>query len=108
MFDSLRSQVPQWLRRAKWQAVDRAWAGQWQAVRAAATPWMKREFEAARAKLLGEGRREDVVVDRDALDGWIRDAAPPGVPYEAVVLPGSELRSRFPDGPTERRGQHLL
>jgi ferredoxin len=108
MFDSIRRHVPPWLRRVKSQAVDRAWAGQWQAVRAAATPWMKRELEAARARLLGAGRRDDVVVDRDALDRWIRDAAPPGVPFEAVVLPGSALRSRFPDGPTERRGQHLV
>jgi ferredoxin len=48
------------------------------------------------------------VIDRAALDGFVRDAAPPGVPFEAVVLPGSELRSRFPDGPAERRSHHLL
>ena len=38
----------------------------------------------------------------------MRDAAPPGVPFEAVVLRGSELRARFPDGPNERRSLHLL
>ena len=107
MLGSLRQHVPQWLRRARSQAANLAWARQWQAVRAVATPWMKQEFEAARKKLQG-GRREGVVVDRDALDGWLRDAAPPGVPFEAVVLPGSELRSRFPDGPAERRSHHLL
>ncbi len=107
MVGPIRNRVPQWLRRAKAQAIDLAWAGQWRAVRAAATPWMKQEFEAARAKLRGE-RRDDTIVDRDALDGWLRAAAPPGVPFEAVVLPGSELRSRFPDGPTERRSHHLL
>lgn len=108
MFGPIRQHVPQWLRRAKWQAINLAWTGQWRAVRAAATPWMKREYEAARAKLGGEPRRDDVVVDRGALDGWLRDAAPPGVPFDAVVLPGSELRSRFRDGPAERRGHHLL
>jgi ferredoxin len=108
MFASLRQQVPQWLRRAKWQAINLAWSGQWQAVRAAATPWMKQELEAARARLAGEPRREGIVVDRDALDRWLRGAAPPGVPFEAVVLPGSELRARFGDGPMERRSLHLL
>ncbi len=108
MFGPLRERVPPWLRRAKWKALDRGWAAQWHAVRAAATPWMKQEYAAARAKLLGEPRRDDVVVDRDLLDGWLEGAAPPGVPFEAVVLPGSELRARFPDGPEERRSLHLL
>ena len=48
------------------------------------------------------------MIDRDALDGWLRAAAPPDVPFEAVVLPGSELRSRFADGPATRRSHHLL
>ncbi len=108
MFDSVRKQVPQWLRRARAQATDLAWRKQWQAVRAAATPWMKQEFEAARKRLRGEPREREIFVDRDALDGFLRDAAPPGVPFEVVVLPGSELRARFPDGPTERRSHHLL
>jgi ferredoxin len=108
MLDSLRQHVPPWLRRTKWHAINLAWAGQWQALRAAATPWMKQEYEAARAKLRGEPRDQEVVIDRAALDGWVRDAAPPGVPFEAVVLPGSELRARFPDGPAERRSHHLL
>jgi ferredoxin len=67
---------------------------------------MKQEYEAARAKLRGEPR--DLVIDRDALDRWLRAAAPPGVPYDVVVLPGSELRARFPDGPELRRGHHLV
>src|SRR5258706_5826292 len=79
----------------------------WRAARAAATPWMKREFAAARAKLLAMPRR-DVVIDRDVLDRIVRAAAPPGVPVDAVVLPGSELRARFPDGPDVRRGHHLV
>ncbi len=104
----LRQRVPEWLRRAKWQAIHRAWSAQWQAVRAAATPWMRQEYEAARARLRGQSPRADVVVDRDLLDGWLRDAAPPGVPFEVAVLPGDELRARFPDGPAERRSLHLL
>jgi ferredoxin len=107
MFDALRRRVPQWLRQTKAHAIDRAWARQWQAVRAAATPWMKQEYEAARARLVG-APRPGVVVDRAALDRWVRDAAPPGVPFDAVVLPGSELRARFPDGPMQRRSHHLL
>ena len=103
----LRQRVPELFRRAKWHAINRAWSAQWQAVRAAATPWMRQEYEAARARLRGQTPRE-VVVDRDRLDGWLRDAAPPGVPFEVAVLPGSELRARFPDGPTERRSMHLL
>ncbi len=96
----------QWLRRTRWQAIDLAWRGQWRAVRAAATPWVKKELAAARDKLRGTAR--DLVVDRDALDGWLREAAPPGVPFEAVVLAGSELASRFADGPAERRSRHLI
>jgi ferredoxin len=107
MLDGLRQRIPQWVRRAKAEALNLAWTGQWSAVRAAATPWMKQEFEAARARLRGEPR-PGLVIERAALDGWMRAAAPPGVPFEAVVLPGSELRTRFPDGPTERRSHHLL
>lgn len=107
MLGSLRQHVPQWLRRTRWHAINLAWSGQWRAIRAAATPWMKQEYEAARARL-GAAPRRDVIVDRDALERWLRDAAPPGVPFEVVVLPGSELRSRFPDGPDVRRSHHLL
>jgi ferredoxin len=72
---------------------------------------MKREYEAARARLLAPRRAAPGAgdaIDRDALDGWLRELAPPGVPFDAVVLPGSELRARFPDGPAERRSHHLL
>jgi len=95
------------LRRARQQAVDLAWRGQWRAVRAAATPWAKRELAAAIDKLR-RGLRRDVVIERGALDGWLRAAAPPGVPYDAVVVPCAALASRFPDGPTERRSEHLV
>jgi ferredoxin len=112
MLESLRQHVPGWLRRARWHAVDRAWAGQWRAVRAAATPWMQREYDAALARLRAAvDRARDAAapaIDREALDGWLRAAAPPGVPFDAVVLPGGELRARFPDGPMHRRGKHLL
>jgi len=86
---------------------DLAWRAPWRAVRAVATPWVKKELAAARAKLRAAVRR-DITIDRDALDGWVRAAAPPDVPFEAVVLPGRELASRFPDGPLERRGKHLI
>jgi len=78
----------------------------WKAARAAATPWMKQELAAARARLTGA--RKPIVIDRSVIDRWLRDAAPPGVPFEAVVLPGDVLRARFPDGPTERRSDHLV
>ena len=52
--------------------------------------------------------RERVVIERDVIDGWLRDAAPPDVPYDAVVLKSSELRGRFGEGPLERRSLHQL
>jgi ferredoxin len=97
----------QWLRRTRWQASDLAWRSQWRAVRAAATPWVKKELAAARDKLAGK-QRVDLLLEREKLDGWLRDAAPPGVPFEAVVLPGHELAARFPDGPMQRRSKHLI
>jgi ferredoxin len=106
VLDRIRQRVPEWLRRARWHASDMMWNANWRAIRAAATPWAKPQYDAARAKLVGPVRRE-VVVERAALDGWLRDAAPPGVPYEAVVLPSRELRTRFGDGPLERRSLHL-
>jgi ferredoxin len=106
-----RQHVPSWLNRATWHAKDLAWTGQWRVIRAAATPWAKEQYQAARAKLVEDAqpaKHDGVVIDRDALDGWLRDAAPPGVPFHAVVLPGSELRARFGDGPTERRSLHMV
>jgi ferredoxin len=88
------------------RASELAWRGTWKAVRAVATPWVEKEVTAARERLARV--RRDATIDRDALDAWVRDAAPPGVPYHAVVLRGSELAVRFPDGPTERRGTHLI
>ena len=83
------------------------WTAAWRTVRAIATPWVARELAEARAKLQ-RARRRDVVIDRDAIDRAIAAAAPPGVPYEAVVLPASVLAARFPDGPAERRGRHMI
>jgi ferredoxin len=110
MFNRIRARVPQWLRTARWHASDLAWHANWRAVRAAATPWARPHYEAARAKLFGDRtqpRREDLVIERDLLDGWLREAAPPGVPFDAVVLESSGLRERFGDGPLERRSLHM-
>jgi ferredoxin len=101
VLDRLRQQ----LRRVRWHASDIAWNESWRAVRAAATPWARQAYDAARAKLFGPP--VDAVIDRALLDGWLRDAAPPGVPFDAVVLPGSELRARFGDGPLDRRSLHM-
>ena len=86
---------------------DAFWRASWRAVRAIATPWVEKEIAAARAKL-ARTPRAPVTIDRDQIDAWVRDAAPPGVPYEAVVVRGGELAARFPDGPTERRSHHLI
>ncbi len=101
MFDRIRNQ----LRRVTWHANDLAWNANWRAIRAAATPWARPHYEKARATLLGEQR--DVVIAREHLDRWLADAAPPGVPFDAVVLDSSELRARFGDGPLERRSLHM-
>lgn len=82
------------------------WTSAWRVARAAATPWMRKEFEAARKRLVGPPR--DLVLPRAELDAAIASAAPPGVPFDAVILPAAELRTRFPDGPAVRRGRHLL
>ena len=107
MIRKLRKHVPQWLRHAKWHASDVAWNEGWRAIRAAATPWAKPHYERAREKLLGERPSREVVIERDLLDRWLRDAAPPDVPFDAVVLDAAELRTRFGDGPLERRSLHM-
>ena len=103
MFDDIRKK----LRLAKSQAINTAWEGNWKAIRTVATPWMKQEYEAARAKLRA-AVRPDVVMERSVIDRALADAAPPGVPFEAVVMTAAELRTRFPDGPELRRGTHLV
>jgi ferredoxin len=85
---------------------DLGWSTAWRAARAAATPWMKRELAAALDKL--RGLRRSGPIARDALNRWVREAAPPGVPVDFTVLSGEALRARFPGGPTERRGRHLV
>lgn len=108
MLDRIRKRVSQSLRVVRWHASDIAWNANWRAIRAVATPWAKPHYEQARAKLVPDAaRREDVVVSRDLLDGWLGDAAPPGVPFDAVVLETSGLRARFGDGPLERRSLHM-
>src|SRR3569623_3527331 len=72
----------------------------WKAARAAATPWMRREFE--RASKLQHGPPKDLVIARTAIDQALADAAPPGVPFDAAVLPSDVLRARFPEGPAVR------
>jgi ferredoxin len=101
MLDRIRRHV----RRARWHANDRAWTATWRAIRAATTPWARPSYEAARGKLAGE--RATSRIDRSALDAWLAAAAPPGVPFEVAVLPTSELRKRFGDGPLERRSLHM-
>ncbi|MEO8700552.1 MAG: hypothetical protein ABI867_10940 [Kofleriaceae bacterium] len=107
MLDKVRKHVPEWLRRARWHASDKAWFANWRAIRAAATPWARQQYEAARARLMPEQAPRDVVIDRALLDGWLRDAAPPDVPFDAVVMQSSELRTRFGDGPLDRRSLHM-
>jgi ferredoxin len=88
---------------------DLAWRAAWRAVRAVATPYVTRELAAARAKLAARTRgHHGGPIARAALDRWLADAAPPGVPFETVVVAGRELAARFPDGPAERRGRHLI
>jgi ferredoxin len=110
MLDKIRERTPHWLRLARWHASDVGWHAGWRGIRAAATPWARPAYERARARLLGDHtrpRRDDLVIARDLLDGWLDDAAPPGVPFDAVVLETSELRKRFGDGPLERRSLHM-
>lgn len=107
MLDRFKKRVPQWLRHAKWHASDTAWHVNWRAIRAATTPWAKPLYEQARAKVLGGQPAREVVIERAKLDEWLRDAAPPGVPFDAVVLDSAELAKRFGDGPLERRSLHM-
>jgi ferredoxin len=95
-----------WLHRLTWRATDEAWHRNWRAVRALATPWIRERYQAARAAVTA-GAPAGVVVQRSEIDGWLAAAAPPGVPFEAVVLPASALRERFGDGPRERRSLHM-
>src|SRR6185295_18844677 len=46
-------------------------------------------------------------IARSLLDEWLADAAPPGVPFDAVVLDTNELGKRFGAGPLERRSLHM-
>lgn len=110
MLDKLRKRVPEWLRTARWHASDLAWHANWRAIRAAATPWARPHYELARGKVAGsrtKPARAEVVIARDRLDGWLSDAAPPGVPFDAVVLETRALAQRFGDGPRERRSLHM-
>jgi ferredoxin len=93
------------LDRARWHASDVAWHRGWRAVRAATTPWARPLYERAKAKLHGVHR--DAMVERDLLDRWLSQAAPPGVPFDAVVLESAELAKRFGEGPLERRSLHM-
>jgi ferredoxin len=112
MLDQLKKRVPPWLRdglrTARWHASDVAWHVNWRAIRAAATPWSRPTYERVRANLFGErepGR--ELVLSRELIDHLLRDAAPPEVPFDAVVLDCATLRTRFGDGPTERRSLHM-
>ncbi|MBK7537890.1 MAG: hypothetical protein IPI49_21455 [Myxococcales bacterium] len=109
MLRRLQKGVPRWLRTARWHASDTAWHANWRAIRAAATPWARPHYERARAKLFGaqDHGGPATVISRERLDAWLREAAPPGVPFDAVVLDSAGLRARFGDGPMERRSLHM-
>jgi ferredoxin len=106
VLDRLRKRVPELLRTARWHASDQAWHVNWRAIRAATTPWARGLYEQARAKLVQAPARA-TVIDRAALEAWLADAAPPGVPYDHAVLETAPLRERFGDGPLERRSLHM-
>ncbi|HTL36418.1 MAG TPA: hypothetical protein VL326_24970 [Kofleriaceae bacterium] len=101
LLDRLRSK----LRTARWHASDQAWHRGWRAIRAVTTPLARPHYEALREKL--GGKRRDVPLERAKLDEWLAAAAPPNVPYDAVVLSAADLRTRYPDGPLERRSLHM-
>jgi ferredoxin len=105
MFQRLRKHLPDWVRRARWHASDILWNEAWRLARTAATPWSRGSYDAARAKL--DAQPKPSTIARDHLDTWLADAAPPEVPFDAVVLRTSELRERFGDGPLERRSLHM-
>ncbi|MEZ4361577.1 MAG: hypothetical protein R3B48_15425 [Kofleriaceae bacterium] len=104
---SLRERIPALWRSARWHASDLAWHVNWRAVRAAATPWARPAYQRVRDRLFGEARTSGLVLSRAQLDQWLADAAPPGVPFDAVVLDTAALRERFGDGPRERRSLHM-
>ncbi len=93
------------LHRARWHASDIAWHRGWRAVRAATTPWARPMFERAKEKL--RGARRDAPLERAQIDRWLADAAPPDVPFDAVILDSAELGKRFGEGPRERRSLHM-
>jgi ferredoxin len=93
------------LHRARWHANDIAWHHGWRAIRAASTPWAWPQFERAKEKLFGS--QGETPIDRGLLDRWLREAAPPDMPFDAVVLDSAELGERFGDGPLERRSLHM-
>jgi len=107
MLDAIRKRVPDLLRRARWHASDLVWNANWRAIRTAATPWAQAHYDRARELLFGSATVGDRVIERAHLERWLRDAAPPKVPFEAVILEGAGLRARFGDGPLERRSLHM-
>ena len=116
MLRRLQQGVPRWLRTARWHASDSAWHHGWRALRAAATPWARPQYERARAGIFGARAQPEsapsapsapAVLSRELLEGWLADAAPPGIPFDAVILDSGALRARFGDGPLERRSLHM-
>jgi ferredoxin len=95
------------LAKVRWRVSDRAWRGTWRAIRAAATPFVRDQFDEARAKLAATPV-DGVTISRDRLDGWIAAAAPPGVPFQVAVLRGADVRARAGDAPLERRSRHMV
>ncbi|MDX2092760.1 MAG: hypothetical protein SFX73_33145 [Kofleriaceae bacterium] len=87
-------------------ASDQAWHVGWRAVRTVATAHVQRVFTQARTTL---ARRVEppCVVERTLLDQWLREAAPPGIPFEAIAVDSATLRARLGDGPQARRSLHM-
>jgi ferredoxin len=104
---NLRERLPKLLHKVRWHASDQAWHVNWRAIRAAATPLVQSQYERARAALFGAAKPNDSLIARRTIDKIIQSAAPPGVPFDVVVLEGANLRSRFGDGPKERRSLHM-
>ncbi len=107
MLRKFREQLPSLIHKARWHASDQAWHTQWRAIRAAATPLVKSQFERARASLFGAAKPLDLPIARSTIDALLLAAAPPGVPFDVMVVDGADLRARFGEGPTERRSLHM-
>jgi ferredoxin len=107
MLLNLRERLPKLLHKVRWHASDQAWHANWRAIRAAATPLVHSQYERARDALFGAAKPKDTTLARHKIESLLQAAAPPGVPFDVVVVEGSSLRARFGEGPRERRSLHM-